>query len=107
VNALAQAAGLAALQDEAHLAKTLAELRPEKIALVSGLKKLGYEPVPSQTHYFLMSVGNGAGFRQNLLQRRILVRDCASFGLPSYVRIATRTPEENTRLLHALEELES
>jgi L-threonine-O-3-phosphate decarboxylase len=107
VNALAQAAGLAALQDGAHLVKTLAELRLEKIALVSGLKELGYEPVPSQTHYFLMPVGNGAGFRQKLLQRKILVRDCASFGLPAYVRIATRKPEENACLLRALREIKS
>lgn len=106
VNALAQAAGLAALQDEAHLAKILAELRREKSALVSGLEELGYEPVPSRTHYFLMPVGNGAGFRQKLLQHRILVRDCASFGLPSYVRIATRTSEENTRLLYALRKMQ-
>jgi len=107
VNALAQAAGLAALQDETHLAKTLAELRAENIVLVSGLKELGYEPVPSQTHYFLMPVGNGAQFRQKLLQRGILVRDCASFGLPSYVRIATRTPDENVRLLRTLREVQA
>ena len=106
VNALAQAAGLAAVQDEAHLTKTLAELRSEKLALISGLKELGYGPVPSQTHYFLMPVGNGAQFRQKLLQRGILVRDCTSFSLPSYVRIATRKPEENTRLLYALTEMQ-
>jgi L-threonine-O-3-phosphate decarboxylase len=107
VNSLALAAGLVALQDEAYLAKTLAELRAETAVLVYGLKELGYAPVPSQTHYFLMPVGTGARFRQSLLQRGILVRDCASFGLPSYVRIATRTPEENTRLLHTLGEMTS
>jgi histidinol-phosphate/aromatic aminotransferase/cobyric acid decarboxylase-like protein len=65
---------------------------------------LGYDPVPSQTHYFLLPVENGAQFRRKLLKRGILVRDCASFGLPSYVRIATRKPEENARLLHAIKE---
>jgi len=107
VNALAQAAGLAALQDDAHLVKTLAELRTENMKLVSGLKKLGYEPVPSQTHYFLMPVGGGKQLRQKLLQHGILVRDCASFGLPSYIRIATRKPEENMRLLQTLGEMQS
>jgi L-threonine-O-3-phosphate decarboxylase len=105
VNALAQAAGLAALQSENYLSETLAKLRNEKDALILGLKKLGYEPVPSKTNYFLLPVGSGAQFREKLLRQGILVRDCASFGLPSYVRIATRTQEENTRLLKALQHL--
>lgn len=102
VNALAQAAGLAALQDEAHLAQTLAQLRHEKDLLVCGLRALGYSPLPSQTHFFLLSVGDGAAFRRALLTRGMLVRDCASFGLPGYVRIAPQRPAENLRLLEVI-----
>jgi histidinol-phosphate/aromatic aminotransferase/cobyric acid decarboxylase-like protein len=43
--------------------------------------------------------------RQALLSRAILIRDCASFELPAFVRIATRRPEENQRLLTALAEV--
>jgi histidinol-phosphate aminotransferase len=99
VNALAQAAGLASLQSEKYVSETLAKLRGEKEALVSGLKELGYKPVPSQTNYFLLPVRNGEQFRAELLKHGIAVRDCASFGLPSYVRIAARKSEENIRLL--------
>jgi histidinol-phosphate/aromatic aminotransferase/cobyric acid decarboxylase-like protein len=63
---------------------------------------MGYEPVPSLTNYFLLPVGNGAQFRQKLLKQGILVRDCASFGLPSFVGIATRKLEENEQLLETL-----
>jgi L-threonine-O-3-phosphate decarboxylase len=105
VNTLAQAAGIAALQDTAHLTHCLACIAQAKDDLVAGLHALGLRPVPSTTHFFLVRVGNGAAWRQRLLQRGILVRDCASFGLPAYIRIATRRPEENTRLLTALEEL--
>ena len=45
---------------------------------------------------------DGFAFRQRLLQEGILVRDCKSFGLPAYVRIATRRPEENARLVAAI-----
>lgn len=102
VNALAQSAGLAALRDEAHQRETLAQLQIEKQKLVAGLQGLGFDPVPSHTNYFLLPVHNGADFRQELLAHGILVRDCASFGLPAYVRIAARTGEENARLLAAL-----
>jgi L-threonine-O-3-phosphate decarboxylase len=102
VNALAQAAGLAALQSADYLAKTLTKLRSDKENFVARLKELNYQPVPSQTNYFLLPVGNAAQFRETLLPQGILVRDCASFGLPAYARMATRTPGENMHLLNSL-----
>jgi histidinol-phosphate/aromatic aminotransferase/cobyric acid decarboxylase-like protein len=50
-----------------------------------------------------VNVKNGAEFRQYLLKQGILVRDCASFGLPAYVRIATRRASENSRLLETIQ----
>ena len=105
VNALAQAAGLAALADDAHLQRTLVQLQAEKSKLVAGLSALGLAPVPSATHYFLVEVGDAAAFRSALLQHGVMVRDCTSFGLPQYVRIATRRPAENARLLEAIREV--
>jgi len=105
VNALAQAAGIAALQDTAHLAACLERIAQAKHNLMADLCALGLLPVPSTTHFFLMHVGHGAACRQALLGHGILVRDCASFGLPEYIRVATRRPEENARLLAALAEV--
>lgn len=99
VNAAAQAAGLAALADQDHLQRTLTALRVAKAELVAGLHALGLAPLPSQTHYFLLNVGDGAAFRQRLLTHGLLMRDCASFGLPAFVRIATHKPAENQTLL--------
>ncbi len=105
VSALAQAAGIAALEDQAHLLRSLKLLAEAKRALVEGLGHLGLEPVPSAANFFLVRVGSGATLRSALLQRGILVRDCASFGLPAYIRIATRRTEENGRLLSAVAEV--
>lgn len=102
VNALALAAGLIALEDDLYQKRCLSALLEAKQALVAGLTELGWTPLPSAVHFFLMQVGEGAALRRALLQQGILVRDCASFGLPTYVRIATRRPEENARLLAAL-----
>jgi L-threonine-O-3-phosphate decarboxylase len=105
VNALAQAAGVAALGDLEHRRDTLQQLARAKEELVAAMIRMGMRPVPSATHFFLVRVGDGAAFRMALLRRGVLVRDCASFGLPAYVRIATRRPEENDRLLAALREV--
>ena len=76
-----------------------------KVDLVRGLTNLGCKPVPSAVPFFLLPVGNGAAFRHSLLQKNILVRDGASFGLPQHVRIGTRRPEDNARLLAVLGEV--
>ena len=102
VNAVAQAAGLAALEDDAHLRRTLNALNQAKGLFVAGLAHIGLDVFPSATHFFLVRVGDGACFRRTLMQCGIQVRDCASFGLPAFVRIATRRPEENERLINAI-----
>lgn len=106
VNALAQAAGIAALQDQAHLAQSLQQLTHAKAALVHSLRALGLALVPSTTHFFLIRVGDATALRRALLRHGILVRDCTSFGLPEYIRVATRRPEENARLAAALAEVQ-
>lgn len=107
VNTLAQAAGLAALSDADHLRCSLEALHAATRVFRQEMQALGWQPLPSAVHFFLLHVGNGAAFRSALLQRGILVRDCKSFGLPAYVRIAPRRPEENARLVAALREVAS
>jgi histidinol-phosphate aminotransferase len=104
VNALAQAAGVAALGDPTYRQRSLERLAWAKQELATGLARLGLPPVASAAHFFLVRVGDGGAFRQALLRRGVLVRDCASFGLPAHVRIAARRPEENERLLGTVRE---
>jgi histidinol-phosphate/aromatic aminotransferase/cobyric acid decarboxylase-like protein len=53
-----------------------------------------------------MPAENAVDFRRALLQQNVLVRDCASFGLPGYLRIATRQPAENERLVAAIQTIQ-
>jgi L-threonine-O-3-phosphate decarboxylase len=105
VNAPAQAAGIAALDDREHLARTLEWLTAAKKELTAALAARGMIVLPSVAPFFLVRVGDGAGVRCALLRQGILVRDCASFGLPEHIRICTRRPEENARLVAALPEV--
>lgn len=106
VNAVAQAAGLAALQDEDYFQESLTKLRIAKQELWDNLVGLGADLVPSATHYWLVKVGNGGSCRSELIKQRIQVRDCFSFDLPAYIRIATKTPRENGVLVAALQDIQ-
>ncbi len=103
VNGMAQAAGISALADSDFLQNSLPKLWRDKQILMDGLTAAGCTPNPSTTHFFILPVKNAATFRNKLLQQRLQVRDCTSFGLPNYVRIATRKGEENGRLLKAVQ----
>jgi histidinol-phosphate aminotransferase len=104
VNALALAAGLAALSDREHLACSMELIQQDKRHLVEHLQAAGRRVYSSATHFFLVETGDGAATRRALLRRGLLVRDCASFGLPAFVRIATRKREENLQLISAMKE---
>jgi histidinol-phosphate aminotransferase len=102
VNSYAQAAGMAALGDEEHVAEGRLLSRRMKAWLVDGLAQLGFSCVPSRASYWLVRVGDGQRVRDELLRRGILVRSARSFGLPAYIRVAARPLEECERLLAAL-----
>lgn len=105
VNCVAQKAGVLALNDDAYLEACGIKIREAKEFLIKELTHLGLSPLPSQTNFFLIKVGNAAKFRQALLKRGFLVRDCASFGLPDYIRLAPRTLPECQRLIAAIKEV--
>lgn len=102
VNAVAQAAGLAALADGAHIEAARAVIRDARAFLRTELDALGLPVTPSATNFLLVRVGDGAGVRAALLRRGVAVRDCASFGLPEHIRVAVRRPAECARLVEAL-----
>jgi len=106
VNAFAQVAGLVVLQEEGFMAQSNQKIRIEKEELVLALAELGFSIPPSKTHYFIMDVGEARHFRSRLLAGYLIqVRDCTSFGLPSYVRIATRRREDNQQLISAVQDM--
>lgn len=106
VNALAQAAGIAALADTAHVRKGRAAALRAKQLLADEFEALGLECLPSDANFILVKVGDAAAVRQRLLARhRISVRDCASFGLPEYMRVGIRKTEDCKRLIAAMREV--
>ena len=105
VNAAAQKAGILALKDASYLKQCEQKIRQTKHFLVEELENMGYTVLPSKTNFFLVKVGNATKFRDCLLKRGIMVRNCSSLGLPAYVRIAVLTMPECQKLIDALKEL--
>jgi len=102
VNAFAQAAGVAALIEHEYYDSALRRLVESKQSLIEELTQHGFRIVPSDTAYFMMTTANAAQLREQLLQFGLLIRDCSSFGLPGFVRIAVRTEDQNKLLIARL-----
>jgi histidinol-phosphate aminotransferase len=109
VNAMAQAAAVAALDDEEFLAASRTTFREGRAQLMAGMRVLGLEPVESVTNFILFPYAKAADLTAALTKRKVIVRPMAGFGLPEHVRVSVGTEEENaiflTALVEALEEL--
>ncbi len=101
VNALAQAAAVAALQDAAHVRKVVALARRERTWVAAQLAKRKFQVVPSQANFVLVAVpwGTGQVWFQELMKQGVIVRPMPG----PYVRITVGTREQDARLLKAID----
>ncbi|MFO7952112.1 MAG: histidinol-phosphate transaminase [Bacillota bacterium] len=106
VNAMAQAAALAAINDEKHLEKSRQLVNESRKHLTDGFSELGLKPVPDQANFCFVDikVDSKEAF-QALLKRGVIVRTGDIFGFPTYLRITYGTIEQNNKLLAALKEV--
>lgn len=102
VNAPAQAAAVAALDDHEFLARCRESNRQGLRTLGRGLERLGIEFVPSEANFLLARVGDAQRIFLELQRLGVIVRPVGPYGLPEYVRISVGTEAENERLLEAL-----
>ena len=102
VNAVAQWAALAALEDHDHVSRSLEVNRQGMEYLSKEIAQLGLEHVPSQANFILLRVESGNTVFQQLLAQGIIVRPMAAYELPEYVRVTVGTMEENRQFIDAL-----
>jgi histidinol-phosphate aminotransferase len=102
-NSLALEAALAALADEAHVARCVQVNNAERQRVEDACRKLGLAVVPSVCNFILADMGRDAAeVYEALLRRGVIVRPVANYGLPRHLRISIGTPAENDRLVSAL-----
>lgn len=105
INAMTQAAGLGALEDEEYTRHNIARIITTREASLKGLRELGFEVINSSTNFLFARhpAISGAMLHQELKARGIIIRHFSS--LPDYNRITIGTPEQMNALLEAIKEI--
>jgi histidinol-phosphate aminotransferase len=104
VNLLAQAAGIAALEDEAFLKHSVEANHAGRLYLYEAFERLGLDYVESHTNFVLVKVGpQASAVQQQLVRRGVIVRPCTGYDLPQFLRTTVGTPDQNARLVRELE----
>jgi histidinol-phosphate/aromatic aminotransferase/cobyric acid decarboxylase-like protein len=89
IGATELAAGAAMLATEAAQRAAALAAAATRAELAAGLRAHGLNVVEGSANFLLLDVGAARPFRERLLRHGFAVRDCSSFGLPAWVRIAT------------------
>ena len=106
VNSLAQVAGIAALDDEAHVQRTVENNRRGLQTLAGAFETIGAKPYPSFANFVFADLGQPARpVFQALLERGVIVRPGDVLGAPNCLRVSVGTEEEIDIFVKALTEV--
>jgi histidinol-phosphate aminotransferase len=106
VSGVAQAAALAALDDNEHVQRCQATNASERRRLAEGLRALGLDPVPSESNFIFVELGATAKeFSDDLLHQGVIVRPLGWMGFPGAIRVSVGTPQENVTFLEVMNRL--
>ena len=102
VSTVAQAAGIAALQETAYVERLHQLIAAERPRLAAGLRACGCTVLGSRANFVFFSAR--PGLDAALRQKGILIRSCANYhGLDeTYYRVAVRAAPDNEKLLAAV-----
>lgn len=92
---LAQAAGVAALDCDDHLLKTVENNQRNYTKIFDFLEKNQYAPIASKTNFITFKAENfSEALNEYLLNEGVIIRDLKQNGLPNYLRVSIGTDEE-------------
>ena len=100
----AQAAAIAALEDQEHVTQSRLGNNAERARLTRELEGMGLGVAPSQANFVLTDVGRPARVvYDRLLERGVIVRPFGN--IPNGLRVTCGLPRENDRFLDALKQV--
>ena len=106
VSSVAQAAALAALEDEAHIRRAVVNNSEQAGWLVRRLTELGYQVLPTWANFVYCELGeDAAAVAKNLQNEGVIIRPLGPWGAPTAIRITIGTPEQNQTFLNAFKKV--
>lgn len=105
-NTLAQAAALAAIADEAHVASSIKSNTQGLQQYATAFNALGLNYIPSIANFIAVNINRPAmPVYDALLKRGIIVRPVANYNMPQHLRITIGSRVQNERVIGALGEI--
>ncbi|MFA6971597.1 MAG: histidinol-phosphate transaminase [Gallionella sp.] len=105
VNSMAQAAAVAALDDEEFVRRTY-ELNISGMAqLTDGLREMALNYIPSFGNFVCFHVPDAAKVYRRLLELGVIVRPVGNYNLPDYLRVSIGLETQNRKFLSALKQI--
>lgn len=106
ISSIASRAGVYLLKHSGYLKESRDLIQIEKAWLTNALSGLGFKPKDSSVNFILVDISptgmSSIELARQIMKEGILIRDCTSFGLQGYIRVAVRGREENGKLIDAL-----
>jgi histidinol-phosphate aminotransferase len=96
VSSVAQAAALAALDDEAHVRRALDNNAAGASYLTRALAEMGYRVAPTWANFVYVDLGEEAvPIAKRVQEQGVITRPLAPWGAPNAIRVTIGTPEQN------------
>jgi histidinol-phosphate aminotransferase len=106
ISSVGEAAALAAIQDEAHIEKTLRNNLQGAAYLTENLTALGLRVLPTAANFVYVDVGeDSVAIARRLQGEGVIVRPLAGWGAKNAIRVSIGTPEENEIFIAAMKRL--
>jgi len=101
-NRLGLAAATAALQDTAFLRQSYDNNQMGRKQLTTGLRDMGVAPIKGQGNFITFQIPQAAAIVKKMLERGVIVRPLAAYGMTDHIRVTIGTKAENAQFLATL-----
>ena len=102
ISVLAQAAAMAAIEDEAHIRKTLGNNAAQAEVLARAVSDLGYRVAPTWANFLYCELKEDAAIVARRMQdESVVILPLGAWGAPGAIRVTIGKPEQNEMFVNA------